>query len=73
MNAEHKQADKRSAVFNWRLIVFNIEQMTAITGILDANAAAVNGEKVRLMAAPPASAFVYTDSGGGEDVGRKWD
>lgn len=56
VNAEHKRAHKRRGVFNKHLIVFNIEQMIVITGILHVNAATVNREKVGATAAAGASA-----------------
>lgn len=42
VNAEHK----RCGVVNKHLIVFNIEQMMVITGILHVNTATVNRAKV---------------------------
>lgn len=61
VNAERKRAHERRGVVNKHLIVFNIERMIVITGILHVNAATVNRGKV---GAARASAFVFTQTCG---------
>lgn len=46
VNAEHKQANKCSGIFNRHLIALNIEQMIIITEIPYINAATVHREWV---------------------------
>lgn len=65
VNAEHKQANKCSGIFNKHLIALNTEQMIVITGIPYINGATVSGEKVHINGGLTCIfVFVYTNSNG---------
>lgn len=70
VNAEHKQANKCSGIFNKHLIALNTKQMIVITGIPYINRTTVSGEKVHINRGLTCIfAFVYTNSGC--NVGKK--